>query len=357
MPERSISSDSITGPIASVQNFISELTWADISEHLPRDLQYDVLLLTLVIAVFIWWKRNGHGAKGADGQERKSGLFSFLFPKDIYTHVSARVDISLWVTLRLFHPLWTITALIALGPSIEQFFISSLVEQFGSSPELQPNWSWMLLYSFATLMVYDFVFFLTHYLFHKVPVFWAIHKVHHSAEVLTPLTRYREHVIAEPFWLAGSAFSYASVAGVFAYLFNGTLTEASIMNISLFMLLFGITGSFRHYHVQMHYPKWLSKWLHSPAMHHVHHSYLEKHWDVNFAAITSVWDRLFGVLYVPEKDEYTPWGLPPEKQHRYRSYWQNMIGPFRDWYDMAKNIKLKTEKQDRSEEETPLQKQ
>jgi sterol desaturase/sphingolipid hydroxylase (fatty acid hydroxylase superfamily) len=48
-------------------------------------------------------------------------------------------------------------------------------------------------------------------------------------------------------------------------------------------------------------------------MHHVHHSYLEKHWDKNFAAVTSIWDRIFGCLYVPEKDEYTPWGIPPKK--------------------------------------------
>ena len=67
-------------------------------------------------------------------------------------------------------------------------------------------------------------------------------------------------------------------------------------------------------------------------MHHVHHSYLEQHWDKNFAAITSIWDRLFGCLYIPTKDEYTPWGLPPKKQVENQTYWQNTIGPFRDWY-------------------------
>jgi len=42
---------------------------------------------------------------------------------------------------------------------------------------------------------------------HQVPVLWAIHKVHHSAEVLTPLTRYREHFLAGPIWAAGGALS------------------------------------------------------------------------------------------------------------------------------------------------------
>ena len=69
-------------------------------------------------------------------------------------------------------------------------------------------------------------------------------------------------------------------------------------------------------------------------MHHVHHSYLEQHWDKNMAALTSIWDRMFGTLYIPEKDEYTPWGIGPETQGENRSFWQNTIGPFRDWLVM-----------------------
>ncbi len=341
MPQDNISQDTI-GPFSEIKTTLSNISWTDISANLPRDLQFDVLLLTLIIAILIWWLRRGHGAKGADGHERKSGIISFLLPKDIYTHASARVDVLLWIVLRLFHPLWALTFLLTLGPATEKSVIAILEWSFGESPALQTNIAWMLFYSLVTLLVYDFVFFLTHYLFHKVPALWSIHKVHHSAEVLTPLTRYREHIVAEPFWLAGSAFSYAFVAGIFAYLFDGGITEATIMNISVFMLIFGITGSFRHYHVSMHYPAWLSKWLCSPVMHHIHHSYLEKHWDKNFSAITSIWDRLFGVLYIPEKDEHTPWGLPPEKQKNYRSFTQNMLGPFKDWYAMLRaHIPLK----------------
>ena len=70
-------------------------------------------------------------------------------------------------------------------------------------------------------------------------------------------------------------------------------------------------------------------------MHHVHHSYLPQHWDKNLAAVTSIWDRLFGTLYIPEKDETTPWGLGPETQGNYRTFLQNTLGPFSDWHAMA----------------------
>lgn len=240
----------------------------------------------------------------------------------------------LWITERLLHPILGIGLFIAIGPATEKAMINGLEMILGSTPMLTPNIAWMLLYSLVTLLCYDFVFFITHYTMHKVPALWAIHKVHHSAEVLTPLTRYREHFIAVPIWAAGGAFSYGFAAGIFAYLFNGNITEATLLNVSAFALLFGFNGAFRHYHVQFHYPVWLAKWLHAPVMHHVHHSYLKQHRDKNFAAVTSIWDRLFGCLYIPAKDEYTPWGISENNAEENRTYWQNMIGPFRDWYRM-----------------------
>jgi sterol desaturase/sphingolipid hydroxylase (fatty acid hydroxylase superfamily) len=186
----------------------------------------------------------------------------------------------------------------------------------------------------ARQLLYDFIFYVIHYTEHKVPALWVIHKVHHSAEVLTPLTRYREHFLEGPIYATGSALAYGIAGGIFGWLFSNGITQATLFNIGFFSLLFGFNGSFRHYHVAFHYPVWLSKWLHSPVMHHTHHSYLEKHWDTNLAAVTSIWDRLFGTLYIPEKDEYTPWGLGPETQDNYRSFWQNTMGPFRDWYAM-----------------------
>jgi sterol desaturase/sphingolipid hydroxylase (fatty acid hydroxylase superfamily) len=313
---------------------LSEI-FAWLGSNLPQDLHWSVLSLTLVIAVFIWWARDGRGSKGADGRERKSGLLEFLLPRDIYTHVSARVDVGLWLLERVLHPFWAIALLAVVGPWTEQSLISLLQLLFGASPQLQTNYAWMLVYSLVMLLCYDFVFFLTHYTMHKVPALWSIHKIHHAAEVLTPLTRYREHFVAGPIWAAGGAFAYGVAGGLFGYLFDGGLEQATLMNIGFFAVLFGFNGSFRHYHVQFHYPAWLSRWLHSPAMHHIHHSYLPQHWDKNFAAVTSIWDRMFGCLYIPEKDEYTPWGLGPETQAQYRSFWQNTIGPFRDWYSMV----------------------
>ena len=43
------------------------------------------------------------------------------------------------------------------------------------------------------LALADFGTFFSHFLMHKVPVLWAFHRVHHSAEVLTGFTVFRNH--------------------------------------------------------------------------------------------------------------------------------------------------------------------
>ncbi|MFP6654060.1 MAG: sterol desaturase family protein [Myxococcota bacterium] len=325
------------GPLTEMAGAIeraSTVLWEISAANIPQDLHWEIVGLTLMLATLIWRIQNGHGSKGVGGRARKTGLVQFLLPKDILTHVSARVDIWLWVIERGLRPLWAVGLLSTVGPTVERTMIRLMEASFGITPALQVNYAWMLLYSLVLLLSYDLVFFLTHYTMHKVPALWAIHKIHHSAEVLTPLTRTREHFLAGPIWASGQALSYGLAAGVFAYLFDGGITEATLLNLGFFAVLTGFNGSFRHYHVQFRYPRWLEKWLQSPTMHHIHHSYLPQHWDRNFGAVTSIWDQIFGTIYIPEKDEYTPWGIGPETQDDYRSVWQNTIGPFRDWSRM-----------------------
>ncbi|HJN96314.1 MAG TPA: sterol desaturase family protein [Gammaproteobacteria bacterium] len=322
--------EAIVGPFTD----IVQRTTGIIAANTPNDLHWDRLLIMLFLALAIFVIYNGHGAKAADGGERKTGLLQFLLPRDIYTHVSARVDVWLWVLERVLRPFWFVGLFATVGPTTEQTVISSLEFVFGATPAFESAFSWMLLYSLFSLLCYDFMFFSFHYTMHKVPALWAIHKIHHTAEVLTPLTRTREHFLAGPIWATGSAFAFGVAAGLFAYLFNGGITQATLFNVSFFSFLFGLTGAFRHYHIEFRYPRWLSVWIQSPAMHHVHHSYLQKHWDTNMAAVTSIFDRLFGTLYISEKNEHTPWGIGPDTQDQYRSFWQNTIGPFRDWYRM-----------------------
>ena len=211
-------SEDIVGPFTDIVQQSALLIWGITSSNIPNDLRWDRLLIMVSLSLLLFVVYKGHGSKNSEGRARKAKLLEFLLPKDIYTHVSARVDIWLWIIERCLRPLWVVALFSTVGPTTEQAVISFLGFSFGPSPELESNLVWMLLYAMVSLLCYDFVFFVLHYSMHKIPALWAIHKVHHSAEVLTPLTRSREHFLAGPIWAGGSAFSFAFAAGIFAYL-------------------------------------------------------------------------------------------------------------------------------------------
>ena len=171
----------VVGPFTDMVQRASSVVWDVTSTNIPGDLHWDRILITLTIALLIFVFYRGSGSKGADGKVRQVGIVQFLLPKDIYTHISARVDIWLWVFERLLRPFWAVTLFATVGPATEQFIIATLEWAGGTSPALSTNFAWMLLYALVSLLCYDFVFYVIHYTMHKVPALWAIHKVHHSA--------------------------------------------------------------------------------------------------------------------------------------------------------------------------------
>ena len=73
-------------------------------------------------------------------------------------------------------------------------------------------------------------------------------------------------------------------------------------------MIFQLIGNLRHSMVWISYGP-LNHVLVSPAMHQIHHSTLDKHFDLNCGWAFSFWDRMFGTIYVPKEREEFPMGL------------------------------------------------
>jgi sterol desaturase/sphingolipid hydroxylase (fatty acid hydroxylase superfamily) len=321
----------ILGPFSDIAHRVAAALYGAVLPNAHSSLHWPFLILTVILAAALFVMRQGRGAKSADGRERPCALLEYLLPRSIYTHPSARVDVGLYLIDRALMPIWGLAFLGALAPLVERSTIGAMQWTFGPSPGHAATLGWKLLYGLVTLLLVDMCFFFYHLMMHRTRVGWAIHKVHHSAEVLTPLTRMREHFLEAPIEAAFTTFGLSVSGGIFAYVFGGAITEITVMNIGVFFFLYTLNGNFRHYHVSLRYPRWLEYWLQSPGMHHTHHSILPPHWDSNLGLVTSVWDRLFGTLYIAERDEETPWGLPPEEQAGCRTLSQNLAAPFREF--------------------------
>ena len=125
------------GPFTELAQQYGPAVLDTLSANVPRDLRWNYLLLMLALALMIFLLRKGRGAKGADGRERPCGLAEYLLPRDIYTHVSARVDVWLWVFERALKPVWALLLLGSLGPYVERSVIGAMTAGFGAGlPQL-----------------------------------------------------------------------------------------------------------------------------------------------------------------------------------------------------------------------------
>lgn len=188
------------------------------------------------------------------------------------------------------------------------------------------------LFSVTMFLVDDFSKYLLHMWMHRWPFLWAIHKVHHSAETLTPITVYRVHPLEGVLYGMRSAVAQGTVMSVFFYFFGNAVDLYTVVGVNVLVFIFHVTGSnLRHSHIDIRYWPWLEHVLISPAQHQLHHSTAEEHFDKNFGAALAVWDWAFGSLHLAEKDKELTFGLEPHEASA-TNIVDIYLRPFRDMY-------------------------
>jgi len=227
-------------------------------------------------------------------------LRHIFLPKWWLSHPSMRADIGLFflnsfVTGALIG--WGLLSYSALSQGFEVFFgqVLSPVSLSGMPKPLS-----LIIYSLALFLAYDFAYWLDHYLKHKIPLFWEFHRVHHSAEKLSPLTAFRMHPVDSLIFYNITAFIMAIMNGFCLFLFKDTLTPLAIGGVNLFLLIFVFTTiHLQHSHIHIRFEGIWGKIFFSPAHHHLHHSNNPAHYGCNMGSCLAVWDLLFGTLTQP----------------------------------------------------------
>jgi sterol desaturase/sphingolipid hydroxylase (fatty acid hydroxylase superfamily) len=129
----------------------------------------------------------------------------------------------------------------------------------------------------------DFVIYLQHAIFHFIPVFWRLHRVHHTDLDFDVTTGVRFHPI-EIFLSMGIKMAAITFIGVPA------------LAVVIFEVLLNATSMFNHGNVRL--PLALDRKLRllfvTPEMHRVHHSVVIKEYNSNFGFNLPWWDRLLG---------------------------------------------------------------
>lgn len=172
--------------------------------------------------------------------------------------------------------------------------------------------------------------FFLHRLMHRWPLLWAFHRVHHSAEVLTPLTLYRTHPVEVLLNGARGALSVGAVTGLCAFLFGPALHPATILGVDAVGFVWSLLGAnLRHSQVFVSYGRRLEHVLISPAQHQIHHSKDPRHYNRNYGELFALWDWLFGTLYLPSREpERLEFGLAGEDANIHSTLLAAYVVPF-----------------------------
>ena len=180
----------------------------------------------------------------------------------------------------------------------------------------------------ALIVTSDFARFFAHYLAHRVPMLWAFHKVHHSAEVLIPPTALRLHPIDELCLFLALAGMNTLVFATLSLFFAIDVAAAAQLSLDAYLILYALSVyPLRHSHLPLRLGATIERVLMSPAMHHLHHSSEARHHGKNLGLAFSLWDRLFGTFASPGADEVSPLGLGTAQRGDYGTVWSLYTTP------------------------------
>lgn len=142
-----------------------------------------------------------------------------------------------------------------------------------------PFWLAVIL----SVAVLDFIIYLQHVIFHQVPVFWRLHRMHHTDLNIDVTTGARFH----PIEIILSMVIKLSV--VFAL----GLPPVAVV---IFEVLLNVMAMFNHGNIYI--PSKIDRVLRcvvvTPDMHRIHHSVIPKETNSNYGFNISWWDRLLG---------------------------------------------------------------
>jgi len=171
----------------------------------------------------------------------------------------------------------------------------------------------------ATLLVFDFIIYMQHLMFHAVPVLWRLHLIHHADLDIDATTGLRFHpveIIISLFIKMGAVAAFGFPAGA----------------VILFEIILNATAMFNH--ANLYLPPALDRIIRAvivtPDMHRVHHSVIIRESNSNFGFNLSWWDRLCGTYQAQPEAGHKDMVIGLSQYRQPLSLWRILLMPFTD---------------------------
>jgi sterol desaturase/sphingolipid hydroxylase (fatty acid hydroxylase superfamily) len=176
------------------------------------------------------------------------------------------------------------------------------------------TWYWWI-YGWV---VYEFFYWLQHYLAHKVRLFWCLHSPHHAPESMNMFVGFNHSFLESIFYMPFFLGFFPAILGV------------NPIIIIVMNMIDAIWGSMIHISDQVMRSNqlgFLEKILQTPAYHRAHHAKNVLYMDTNYCSITLFWDWLFGTLQPLQKGESPIFGIT--RAVKTSNFWDVHFGEFK----------------------------
>lgn len=163
--------------------------------------------------------------------------------------------------------------------------------------ELSMDWYiWPLAF-----LIYEFWYWVQHYLAHKVRLLWCIHSPHHAPDTMSMFVGFNHHMLEAPY--------LSLFAGFFPALCGVPLEMILAINA-----VDVIWGSMLHASPRVISKRYgpFEKFLQTPSYHRVHHAKNPRYMDTNYNSMTLFWDWALGTLQPLKDDEPVEYGITRE---------------------------------------------
>lgn len=173
------------------------------------------------------------------------------------------------------------------------------------------------------LIILDLAIYAQHVMTHKVPLLWALHKMHHSDRDIDVTTAVRFHPVEIIFSML---YKCAVVL----------LLGPTPFAVFIFALLLNLCAMFNHSNLRLpdSVDAVLRLFLVTPDMHRVHHSTVKRETNSNFGFSIALWDRLFGTYTAQPAAGHDDVviGLDEYQSEHPAELWWSLALPFHDRY-------------------------
>ncbi len=214
------------------------------------------------------------------------GLFVFTILGVIFSYRISSFSSSYNKAGRLYR--WINNLLLGVSGAIVSRFLyflfpiaisASYSQNKGLFSLIELNLFWRVL---LCVIVLDLLIYFQHLVFHKVPILWRLHRVHHTDTEFDTTTALRFH----PLEIALSIL----IKSLFVFILG-----IDPLSLLVFEIVLNFSAMFNHSNFSL--PRYIEKLcvqiIVTPDMHRIHHSVIKNETNSNYGFCLSVWDKVF----------------------------------------------------------------